>query len=441
MNALTRIFLPTAAVLFLVAPAGAGTLQFERAVTGARSDPFVDLAQVPGAPDKVALLRLQTGDVVIYDRRTGSLAPTPLLTGAGVPGETLVNTLSLAFAPDFQTSGKLYVGLVTVDPGDRNMDSNHVLEYTVNPSTLTADPASRRSIMRIDHPVNTRWIGHNGSDMDFGPTDGMLYITVGESDVGLPGEADAPAVNPAQDVTDRLGSVLRVDVSGDAYPDDPDNNYAIPADNPDFGPGADPSLWAIGLRNPFRASFDAVNGHYIIADVGEDLIEEINIGVAGANYGWPAFEGDDAFAGPLAPVGDLTGPAFAYGHGDGLFEGISITGGVVYFGDLVALRGRYLFGDRLQRGDQARLWTVTIGADGTVTDARVWLSSVDAGAYLKPLAFGMTDDGALFALGSSGDLFQLVGAQIPLPAGAPLLATALALLVAWRAGSRRAAVG
>lgn len=423
-------------------PAAAGTLRFELAFDGAKATSFVHLAAVPGAPDKVALLRQRTGEVVLYDRGARGLDPVPLAPGTSVAGETVFAALSLAFAPDFEVSGKLYVSVATVDANDRDIDWNHVIEYTVSPSTLVADPALTRSIMRIAHPANTKWLGHHGSDLAFGPTDGMLYITTGDSDVSLPHIPDAPGANPSQDVTNQLGAVLRVDVSGgDAYPGDLDNNYAIPVDNPDFGPGADPSLWAIGLRNPFRASFDAVTGQYIIADVGEDLREEINIGVAGANYGWPAFEGDDAFAGPLAPAGDLTGPAYAYGHGDGLFEGISITGGVVYFGDLVALEGRYLFGDRLPRGDQARLWTVTIGADGTVSDARAWLPSVDAGEYLRPLAFGMTDDGALFALSSSGDVFELVAAQVPLPAGAPLLATAIAGLLAMRRRARRAAAG
>jgi hypothetical protein len=402
------------------------------AIDGVKRDRHVDVVSVPGAPDKVALLGLRDGAIRIYDRVANALDASPMLDSAQVPGARLVNALSLAFAPDFQTSGKVYVSLVTADPTDPDLDSNHVLEYTVNPSTLVADPASRRSIMRIDHPVNTTWVGHNGSDLNFGPTDGMLYVTVGDSDVDLPGEVGAPATNPSQDVTNRLGAVLRVDLSGDAYPADPDNNYATPADNPDFGPGADPSLWAIGLRNPFRASFSALTGQLIIADVGEDRFEEINIGVAGANYGWPAFEGDAAFLGAVSPAGVLTGPAYAYGHGGGAFDGISITGGVVYFGDIGALYGRYIFGDYSLRDGIVSLWTVALDAGGVATDPQVWSYEVDGGVFGRPFAFGAMEDGAVFMLGDNGDVFELTGVSVPVPAAAGLLASGVGLLAGLR---------
>lgn len=410
----------------------AGTMNLRLAIDGVNRDRHVDVVSVPGAPDKVALLGLRDGAIRIYDRRTGTLDTSPLLTGVTIPDADLINTLSLAFAPDFQTSGKVYVSVVASAPGNRNQDSNRVLEYIVNPSTMIADPASRRTVIRIDHPVDEIRIAHHGSDLNFGPTDGMLYITTGDSQVALPGTVGAPATNPSQDVTNRLGAVLRVDLSGDAYPADPDNNYAIPADNPDFGPGADPSLWAIGLRNPFRASFSALTGQLIIADVGEDRFEEINIGVAGANYGWPAFEGDAAFLGAVSPAGVLTGPAYAYGHGGGAFDGISITGGVVYFGDIGALYGRYIFGDYSLRDGIVSLWTVALDAGGVATDPQVWSYEVDGGVFGRPFAFGAMEDGAVFMLGDNGDVFELTGVSVPVPAAAGLLASGVGLLAGLR---------
>lgn len=418
--------------------ARAGVIDFRLAVDGIAKSASVDVSSVPGAPNKVALLNVRSGQIRLYDRVTRSLDPTPLLSGVTIPGGDLLNALSLAFAPDFQTSGKVYVSAVGVANG---ADWNQVLEYTVDVGSMVADVGSARSVMRIEHPVTATSLSHHGSDLNFGPTDGMLYMTFGDSQVPLPGAPGAPAVNPAQDVTTRLGSVLRVDLSGDAYPDDPDNNYAIPPDNPDFGVGADPALWAIGLRNPFRASFSALTGQLIIGDVGEDGWEEINIGVAGGNYGWPAFEGEAAFGGLLAPVGALIGPAYAYSHGPGLFEGRSITGGVVYFGDIEALYGRYIFGDYEPRDGRVSLWTVLLDADGVASDPQVWSYKVDAGALIRPMAFSTMEDGALFVSGQNGDVYELTAVMVPAPASAGPAVTGLALLlgVGWRRRPGRAA--
>lgn len=287
----------------------------------------LDLTAVPDSPNQVLSIERASGVAGTYLlSRNGTLEHYNPTTGqrtvvlAGVtPAGGTNSAYDVAFAPDFETSGKVYVSLRTTD------NVHEVVEYTLSSDgSLVFAPESRRVVLSIDHgdaPAGA----HFGGAIDFGP-DGALYVTTGDSDQPL----DETLI-VSQDVTDRRGKVLRIDPFGiDAYPDDPTNNYAIPTGNPDFGSTGDPSIWAIGLRNPFRATFDEQTGQYLIADVGEDLFEEINIGASGANYGWSAFEGLQNVGGELSPLGTLTDPLFDYGR---MFGG-SVTGGLVYYGPL-----------------------------------------------------------------------------------------------------------
>jgi glucose/arabinose dehydrogenase len=179
-------------------------------------------------------------------------------------------------------------------------------------------------VLTVPHPVNPN---HNGGALAFGPRDGYLYIALGDG-----GGANDPAGN-GQNRDDLLGSVLRADVDRDAFPSDPARNYANPSDNPFVGgPGAD-EIWAYGLRNPWRISFDT-NGDLYIADVGQSAREEVNFLPAsshgGVNYGWDLAEGTLG----TPPPGAIP-PIFEYGHD----LGQSITGGYVYRGAEAALQG------------------------------------------------------------------------------------------------------
>src|SRR5690606_37151466 len=133
--------------------------------------------------------------------------------------------------------------------------------------------------------------------MDFGPLDGMLYIATGDGGAGDDqGPGHTPGTGNAQDITDNvLGKILRIDVSSDAFPEDAERNYAIPADNPFVGQEGDDEIWAYGLRNPWRNSFDRLTNDLYIADVGQNNREEINVQPAsskgGENYGWRLREG------------------------------------------------------------------------------------------------------------------------------------------------------
>ncbi len=261
--------------------------------------------------------------------RDGVLNPTPYLTVPNVRTESERGLLSIAFAPDFLTSGKLYVFAVAGNPSEIR-----VIEYTVpNPLSDSAFGATSRVVLSAPDLAGN----HNGGQLAFGP-DGMLYVTIGD---------DATSAN-AQDLANLNGKVMRIDPRGGTP-------YAIPADNPFNGvPNARHEIWAYGLRNPFRASFDPA-GRLIIGDVGEGTIEEIDIGARGANYGWPTCEGTCSNAG-------FTNPFHQYTH-SGSPGGQAVIGGIyVRDPNLGAISGRYLFGD-FARAELRTLSLDTPGGD------------------------------------------------------------------------------
>jgi hypothetical protein len=223
---------------------------------------------------------------------------------------------SMAFAPDFAQTGLFYVAYSAND-GALTLD-----EYREQASP-TATESTRRPVLSI--PNNFASPNHNGGQLQFGP-DGYLYWSTGE---------DAAPAN-AQDTGSLLGKILRIDPRG-ATP----GAYTSPGDNPFVGiPGAD-EIWAFGLRNPWRFSFDRLTGTMYIADVGAGSWEEVDVGVRGANYGWNICEGH---VGPSCFGPGFTGPIYDYASNESPCN--AITGGyVVRDPDLGDLYGRYLFSD------------------------------------------------------------------------------------------------
>jgi glucose/arabinose dehydrogenase len=234
--------------------------------------------------------------------------------------------LSAVFPPGFATRRWFYV-YYTDRSGRSQLD-----RYRVSATTGRGDPATREPILTFNQPFSN----HNGGKLLFGP-DGMLYLSTGDG-----GSANDPE-NYAQNRQVLLGKILRIDTESGASP------YAIPAGNP-FTEAAQgrPEIWALGLRNPWRTSFDPATGELYIADVGQQLVEEINIqppGAAGRNYGWRAFEGNRCAQGAAecAAVTGTTPPTATYDHSGG---NCSITGGHVYRGTRYpSLVGQYLYGD------------------------------------------------------------------------------------------------
>jgi glucose/arabinose dehydrogenase len=275
----------------------------------------------------------------------GVLRPTPFLTVPNVDVSGERGLLSLAFAPSYASNGLLYVFTVAKGAGEFGAEPGdlQVVEYRrslADPNL--ADPASARLVLGIPHSAGN----HNGGQLAFG-TDGLLYLTVGDN---------ANSAN-AQELGNLYGKVLRVDPSPTSG-----TGYEIPPTNPFVGAvGAKGEIYALGLRNPYRASF-APDGRLVVADVGSGLWEEVNAGdLAGANLGWPTCEGAC-----LSPNPTFTNPFFQYPNqmsnpGPGGTTGCAIIGGhVVRDGTLSGLTGRYLYGD-LCRTD---LRTIDLDAAG-----------------------------------------------------------------------------
>src|SRR5690606_27821791 len=218
--------------------------------------------------------------------------------------------LGLAFSPDWQRTHEVFLHYSASDPV-RNVLSR----WTMDPQTLRIDPDSERVILEVEQP----WGNHNGGHIDFGP-DGYLYVTLGD------GGAGGDPHNNGQNKTTLLGAILRIDVT-----EPQSGTYDVPADNPFVDdPDAAPEIWAWGLRNVWRFSFDPETGLLWAGDVGQNKYEEIDIITKGGNYGWNIREGFHAFRrgaeGRKTP--DLIDPVLEYDRQ----AGISVTGGYVYRG-------------------------------------------------------------------------------------------------------------
>jgi hypothetical protein len=284
--------------------------------------------------------------------------------------------LGLAFSPDYETTGHFWINYT-----DRDDYATVIERYTVSADPDMADPTSARLVLRVDQPTTS----HNGGQLTFGP-DGMLYVGMGDG-----GEYEDPDGH-AQNASTLLGGLLRIDVRSA----DP---YAIPADNP-FHSSVDgrPEVWAIGLRNPWRFSFDAVAGSLFVTDVGQHMWEEINAVPASApavNYGWSLMEGTHCFNAVVCDPEDMAQPVHEYPHS----VGCSIIGGYVYRGEvLTGLQGHYFYGDYCQG------WVRSLRVEnGVATDHRDW----NLGHIGHILSFGQDAAGELYVVSTLGSVYRI----------------------------------
>ena len=298
--------------------------------------------------------------------------PTPVLDIAGeVSTGTEQGLLGMAFSGD---GGRLYLNYTDKD------GNTHIVEYGMTGGS--ADTATRREVLFVDQP----FANNNGGQLAFGP-DGKLWIGLGDG-----GAAGDPADN-AQSLGTLLGKVLRIDPR-------PSGNlgYSVPSDNPFVGTaGARPEIWAYGLRNPWRFSFDRANGDLWIGDVGQSSREEVDYqrggSPGGQNYGWARLEGSKQYSGP--PPANAVPPIYDYGRSGG---NCSITGGYVYRGTRIGgLVGAYVFADYCV-GQLRALRQV----DGRVVDDRAFPTGV---RYLT--SFGQDQAGELYALSQDGGIFRI----------------------------------
>jgi glucose/arabinose dehydrogenase len=321
----------------------------------------------------------QNGQILIV--RDGQVLEQPFLDVSNIISRDASERglLGLAFHPDYEQNGQFFINY-TDTQGD-----TAIARYTVstdNPDA--AAPNSAQIILQIDKPFSN----HNGGDIAFGP-DGYLYI--GTGDGGSAGDPQDNGQNPVA----LLGKMLRIDVNST----DGDQLYTIPADNP-YVNNADlaPEVWAIGLRNPWRFSFDRQTGDLYIGDVGQNQYEEVNFQPAdspgGENYGWNFKEGTHPYSGETAPDG-LIDPFFEYSHPDGH---CSVTGGYVYRGEaLPELQGVYLFGDYCS----TTVWASYRDASGA------WQTSVFMQTGRAISSFGEDESGELYLVDHSGSILQL----------------------------------
>ena len=359
-------------------PIPTDNFQAERVFSDLSFQEMTNLVQ-PGDTDDLIFITEQRGVIYAFSANNSQQADIFLdITDRVNRGGDEEGLLGLAFDPDYQGNGYFYVYYSAADPR-RSVLSRFSLDEE---NTNIADPQSEVVIMEVAQPYSN----HNGGQLAFGP-DGYLYIGLGDG-----GSGGDPLGN-GQNLSTLLGSILRIDVSGLSAPGD----YEIPADNPFVGTeGARPEIWAYGLRNPWRFSFDSETGLLWAGDVGQNLWEEIDIITKGANYGWNIMEGFHCYS-PSTGCNQsgLTLPVVEYGHS----EGCSVTGGYVYRGAQIAsLQGHYIYGDYCS----GNIWALAYNGSAVAENKLLVVSS------LSITSFGVDLAGNLYILDRQGGIYTLV---------------------------------
>ncbi|HVE50487.1 MAG TPA: PQQ-dependent sugar dehydrogenase [Casimicrobiaceae bacterium] len=365
---------------------GSSTIALNAAISGLSAP--VDVVSPPDASG--ALYIVQQGGLVRVVRN-GAALPTPFLD---VTSKISVGSerglLSLVFHPDYLRNGRLFVYYTRTGDGALTIE-----RYTRSANNAnTVNPTSAVTLLSIPHSAGN----HNGGRLAFGP-DGYLYVGTGDS-----GGANDPA-NAAQNISTRLGKMLRLDVDVDNAP-----FYAIPPTNPFAGQSCDgvstgtcPEIWSYGLRNPWRYSFDRLTGDLFIGDVGQGAREEVDFQSAtsagGTNYGWRVLEGSICTPGvnpSCTPPVNAVPPILEYDRG----AGQSITGGFRYRGSRIpALAGAYLYSDYLSRA----LWAATTNGTGAWMGQQLLLTAPTGIA-----SFGEDSNAELYAAGvANGTIYRI----------------------------------
>jgi glucose/arabinose dehydrogenase len=324
--------------------------------------------------DRLFILE-QNGIIRIY--QNGDLLPTPFLDVTGPVGynSNEQGLLGLAFHPNYQENGFFFLNYT-----DENGRTN-IARYRVSNDPNVADPASAQILLTIPQP----FANHNGGMIAFGP-DGYLYVGMGDG--GSQGDPQGNGQNPGA----LLGSLLRLDVTST------DGSYTIPADNPFIdNPNARPEVWATGFRNPWRFSFDRVTGDLFVADVGQNMWEEVswlaNGTPGGQNFGWNVMEANHCYTANCNPD-DFVPAIFEYDH----TRGCSISGGYIYRGEqFLSLYGNYFAADFCS----GTIWGVFQNPDGS------WQSTIVHQSGIPINSFGEDANGELYVVARTGQILQI----------------------------------
>jgi glucose/arabinose dehydrogenase len=355
------------------AEAAAGSIQLEQITDDLRSPVFLTHA---GDDSGRMFVVEKRGTIAIL--RDGARDETPFLDIADLitSSGSEQGLLGLAFHPDYAENGRFFV-YYTASNGD-----NTLARYQVSSDPDVADPASGLVLFAVQDPAPN----HNGGMLAFGP-DGFLYVGLGDG-----GSGGDPWGN-GQNRSVLLGKLLRLDVGGD-------EPYTIPPDNPwpNSENQARPEIWAYGLRNPWRFSFDRATGDLYIGDVGQNVYEEIDFQPAGSsggqNYGWNTREGMHCFRGGDCQLGDMIDPIGEYAHD----QGCSVTGGYVYRGAAFpSLQGQYIYGDYCS----GQIWSLSRDASGQ------WQQRKLLDSRLSISSFGEDAAGELYVIDLGGELYRV----------------------------------
>lgn len=355
-----------------------GTIDIVRAYPNLGFDSPISIQRAPGDSTHL-FVALQGGVIQVFDGTNPNTFTTSVFLD--LTDRTRANgeqgLLGLAFDPDYATNGFVYVNYSANANPNVSAGDSVIARFSVpDRSNPVATRASEVQLLRFADADNT----HNGGDLAFGP-DKMLYISSGDGGLG-----NDPNQN-AQNIDDLRGKILRISPRGTAA-------QIVPADNPFVGVAGRDEIWALGLRNPFRMSFDG--DRLWVGDVGQDNREEVDLIVKGGNYGWRKYEGTRLNNPGDPAIPNAIPPVYDYGR----TEGTTVTGGRVYRGNAMpALVGRYVYGDF----GSGTVWALS-ESGGVATE------NVRIGTVPNPSSFGLDLDGEILITAFDGKLYRLVPA-------------------------------
>ncbi|HMB68079.1 MAG TPA: PQQ-dependent sugar dehydrogenase [bacterium] len=397
ISAVPALLAPLIAGAALLAPGSAsGQIVANRIASGLSFPVFA--TSPPGDASRLFVVE-QAGVIRLIKNDTLLAAPFLDISDIVEPGGEQ-GCLGLAFHPNYASNGWFFVYFIQENGTQEGASS--IRRYSVSGSPDLADSTSGQQIFWLDQP----YTNHNGGTITFA-SDGYLYLGLGDG--GLGGDPQ----DRAQNGMSLFGKMLRLDVDGgDDYPGDSLNNYAVPGDNPyTMDANVLDEIWAFGLRNPYRFSFDRQTGDLWIGDVGQDCYEEIHFAPGSStgmeNYGWDVMEGPNCY--DDLPINCNRGPC-----GTGLVDpvhwlshplgGIAITGGIVYRGSIAAIQGEYFFGEFYSAD------IFSLRHDGTaVTDTTDWTAILDPPmANINQItAFAEDADGEMYIVDAGGEIFRV----------------------------------
>ena len=367
-------------------PPPASTLEVQRVFPNLSFSQPVSMRQAPGDSSRWYIVE-QSGVVRVFNNDQATNASSVFVDISARVNDNFSESglLGMAFHPGFPSTPAVYLSYT----GGGGPLISILSRFQLDNTGLALDPASEDVLLRITQPQSN----HNGGDLAFGPS-GFLYASFGDG-----GGSGDPGEN-AQNVGNLLGTVIRINIDGSSP-------YEIPTDNPFFGSslcvlgssaGQCPEIFAWGLRNPWRVSFDSMTGDLWVADVGQSAWEEIDRIVLGGNYGWNDREGAHCFDPPSACATGFEEPVTEYDHA----VGRSVTGGYVYRGTTIAdLFGWYLFGDFVS----GRIFAIPADSQPTV------VPEVVGNAGFNIPTFAVDADGELYVIAyGAGTIHQVVAA-------------------------------